>query len=75
VLVVEPPPGEWPLSAAAQQRTAGELLDLAAEHAITRGIHDVLFYRDLPVDVRHNAKIQREVLATWAATQLGKGAA
>jgi acyl-CoA synthetase (AMP-forming)/AMP-acid ligase II len=30
----------------------------------------VLFHRSLPVDVRHNAKINREELARWAARRL-----
>jgi hypothetical protein len=29
-----------------------------------------LFHRSLPVDVRHNSKINRELLAQWAARQL-----
>jgi hypothetical protein len=72
VLIVEPLPGKWPASAEARGRLIEELLSLGAEHAITRGIRDVLFHRDLPVDVRHNAKIQREKLAVWAAQQLGE---
>lgn len=74
VLIVEPAPIKWPTSAEARERLTEELLSLGAGHAITRGIHDVLFYRDLPVDVRHNAKIQREKLAAWAARQLGETA-
>jgi acyl-CoA synthetase (AMP-forming)/AMP-acid ligase II len=30
----------------------------------------VLFHKSLPVDARHNAKINREALAVWAARQL-----
>jgi acyl-CoA synthetase (AMP-forming)/AMP-acid ligase II len=75
VLIVEPLPGQWPLPAEAQERLLDELLALAAEHELTRGIRNVLFYQDLPVDVRHNAKLQREVLAVWAARQLGEGTA
>jgi hypothetical protein len=30
----------------------------------------VLFHRSLPVDVRHNAKINREALARWATRLL-----
>ncbi len=35
-----------------------------------REIQHVLFRTSLPVDVRHNAKINREALAVWAETQL-----
>ena len=48
----------------------GELLDLAESSELTRDIRDVLFHPSLPVDVRHNAKINREELAVWAAGRL-----
>jgi acyl-CoA synthetase (AMP-forming)/AMP-acid ligase II len=44
-----------------------ELLELAARSKITPSIGTFLFHRSLPVDVRHNAKINREELARWAA--------
>jgi acyl-CoA synthetase (AMP-forming)/AMP-acid ligase II len=44
-----------------------ELLALAGAHEITRGIRIVLVHPGFPVDIRHNAKIFREQLATWAA--------
>jgi acyl-CoA synthetase (AMP-forming)/AMP-acid ligase II len=47
-----------------------ELLALGAAHAQTRAIRTVLFHASFPVDIRHNAKIFREKLATWAAKQL-----
>ena len=47
-----------------------ELLALGAEYPHTRAIQTVDFYPDLfPTDVRHNAKIQRDKLAVWAAPQ------
>jgi acyl-CoA synthetase (AMP-forming)/AMP-acid ligase II len=47
-----------------------ELRQLAAKHATTCSIDRFLFYpRPLPVDVRHNTKINREQLAEWAAGQ------
>jgi hypothetical protein len=33
-------------------------------------VEEVLFYPQLPVDVRHNSKINREQLAAWAATRV-----
>jgi hypothetical protein len=33
-------------------------------------IKHVLILKDLPVDIRHNAKINRELLTAWAATKL-----
>ncbi|MBI3863731.1 MAG: AMP-binding protein [Planctomycetia bacterium] len=47
-----------------------ELASLALAHETTRGIERFLYYRGpLPVDVRHNTKINRELLAEWAARQ------
>ena len=47
-----------------------ELLHLASQHEITREIKIILFRDSFPVDIRHNAKIFREQLATWAARQV-----
>lgn len=43
-----------------------ELLDLARTHRTTRPIQTVLFPKALPVDPRHNSKIERPALARWA---------
>ena len=67
VLIVEPDEGKMPASDAERRKFAGELLALGKEHEITQEIEDVLFHPGFPVDVRHNAKIQREKLAVWAA--------
>ncbi|HEV2946128.1 MAG TPA: fatty acid CoA ligase family protein [Gemmataceae bacterium] len=47
-----------------------EILKLGAQRTHTRGIQIVLFHPRFPVDIRHNAKIFREKLASWAARQL-----
>ena len=57
-----------------------ELLALGQSQPHTRGIRDILFYRPgklrgfggrgFPVDIRHNAKIDRAKLARWAAERL-----
>jgi hypothetical protein len=39
-------------------------------HPRTAGITYFLPHPGFPVDIRHNAKIGREKLAVWAATQL-----
>jgi acyl-CoA synthetase (AMP-forming)/AMP-acid ligase II len=70
VLVVEPRPGRRPASRAARRRFVAELRALGARDPRTRGIRDALFHPGLPLDVRHNAKIRREVLAGWAAWRL-----
>jgi acyl-CoA synthetase (AMP-forming)/AMP-acid ligase II len=70
VLVVEPRQGKMPATKAARQKFTAELLKLGAEHEQTRPIQDVLFHPSFPVDVRHNAKIQREKLAVWAEVKM-----
>jgi len=70
ILIVELPKNKTPISDAAKRVLIQELLALGAEHQITHSICDVLFHPDFPVDVRHNAKIQREKLAIWAEKQL-----
>lgn len=70
VLVVEPRADKMPRTAAAREAFAAALLALGAQSPVTRTIRDVLFHTSLPVDVRHNAKIQREKLAPWAAERV-----
>ncbi|HEV8004156.1 MAG TPA: AMP-binding protein [Planctomycetaceae bacterium] len=70
VIIVEPRKKRFPLRNADRQKFAAELRDLAAANPLTLDIHTVLFHRSLPVDVRHNSKINRERLALWAANAL-----
>jgi acyl-coenzyme A synthetase/AMP-(fatty) acid ligase len=67
VLCVEPlrRPGRADLD-----RLRRELLALGASWPHTGSIATILFHPSLPVDIRHNAKIFREKLATWAARRL-----
>lgn len=45
-----------------------ELLALGARRPLTAPVTKILFYPEaFPVDVRHNAKIERESLARWAS--------
>lgn len=67
VLCVELRPGvrgdAWP-------RIAGELRHLAEGRVHTgKVVHFLRYPKPFPVDIRHNAKIGRETLAAWAATQ------
>ena len=66
VLCVELESGHW----RHRRRVRRELLEIAASHSHTRHIATVLFHRGFPVDVRHNAKIFREKLASWASARL-----
>jgi olefin beta-lactone synthetase len=67
VIFVEPWPEHWPRSSQNRRRLKEELLELAGSRPITSPIQDVVFWKSLPVDIRHNAKIFREKLAAWAA--------
>ncbi len=53
-----------------EERIRRELSTAAAEHPLTAGIRDILFYGVFPTDIRHNAKIRREELAKWAASRV-----
>ena len=69
VIVAEPEDGHFPESPQSQAQLRSELLNLAAANPLTVDIREVLFHRSFPVDTRHNVKINREQLATWAARQ------
>ena len=68
-LVVEPTGEHWPLAAGARRRLAEELGALAAADPVTAAIRRFYFHPSFPVDARHNAKIFRDKLSVWAATQ------
>jgi len=69
VIVVEPERGRFP-SGRRVTAFCEELLDLGRANELTRRIDRVLFHRSLPVDIRHNVKINREELAVWASGRL-----
>jgi len=52
------------------EKLNAELLNWAAAHPMTKMINTILFHPGFPVDFRHNAKIIREELATWAKNEL-----
>ena len=54
----------------AQERIRRELLELGSRYPHTKGIREILFHPAFPVDIRHNAKIFREKLASWADGKL-----
>lgn len=54
----------------AYQRIPSQLREIAAMHELTNEITTFLSRRTLPVDVRHNAKVNREQLTTWASKRL-----
>jgi acyl-CoA synthetase (AMP-forming)/AMP-acid ligase II len=52
-----------------------ELGALAGNTQATSGLRDFLRHRSFPVDIRHNAKINREELALWAGRRHARGSA
>lgn len=66
VLVVETKTTKGPKSSEDEQLLTQELLTLGAKYDHTHQIQTILFHHGFPVDVRHQAKIQREKLAVWA---------
>ncbi len=63
-----------PRSRADRQQLLAELFQRAQSHSLTRTIaaNHIFLRTELPVDVRHNAKIAREALALWAEGQLSR---
>ena len=49
-----------------------ELKSLVESHHLTKDIEHILIHPAFPVDIRHNAKIFREKLKTWAQKELLK---
>ena len=57
------PKRDWP-------RIRAELATIGAAHPHTARIQTFLLHPKFPVDIRHNAKIGREVLGKWAAKRV-----
>ncbi len=72
MIVAEPEPGKFPSSEQDRRQLGNELLQLGTQNPLTANIHQILFHRSLPVDTRHNVKINRELLAAWATRQASR---
>jgi acyl-CoA synthetase (AMP-forming)/AMP-acid ligase II len=70
VAVIEP---EGKLSGERRKGLVKELATLAKSNPRTKGISVFLIKASFPVDIRHNAKINRERLAVWAQRELASG--
>ncbi|MDA1266237.1 MAG: fatty acid CoA ligase family protein [Planctomycetota bacterium] len=70
LLVVEPLPGEFPRTEVMTEGFILQLRSIGRKHHATRDIDNFMFHEGFPVDVRHNAKIDREELKAWAEAQL-----
>jgi acyl-CoA synthetase (AMP-forming)/AMP-acid ligase II len=73
VIIIEPVAGRFPRGRRRREAFRETVLAVAARSEVTAAIRQVCFYRSFPVDIRHNAKIRREILALWAAKQRGIG--
>ena len=71
VLVVEPAGRPVPRGEHETAQFITALRRTARTTPRTAGIKRFLFHPSLPVDPRHNSKIHREELKTWAEEQLG----
>jgi olefin beta-lactone synthetase len=69
-IVVEPKAGRMPRGKRQRQKLIDELRTLAQIADHTAAIEHFFIREALPVDVRHNVKINREQLAQWAARKL-----
>jgi acyl-CoA synthetase (AMP-forming)/AMP-acid ligase II len=70
VIVIEPLADRRPQSRKQRKKLIDELQLLAKTADHTANIRQFLIRKSLPVDVRHNVKINREQLARWAARKL-----
>jgi len=53
-----------------KQKITEELMALAKESVLTQEIDTILYHKSFPVDIRHNSKIFREKLTTWAEARV-----
>lgn len=72
VIVVEREPDCLSQPEVEKQQLVDELRRMAEKHPHTSSIETFLFHSALPVDIRHNVKINREELSHWASQQLAK---
>ena len=70
IMIIEPAPGKEPENAIEEERFCAEILELLHGSPLTRSIKRVFICPKFPVDIRHNAKINREALSMWATAKL-----
>jgi acyl-CoA synthetase (AMP-forming)/AMP-acid ligase II len=63
---------ERDVGASEEARIREELLALGVGFDHTEPIQTILFHPGFPVDIRHNAKIGRTALASWAAPRISR---
>ena len=68
VIIIEANKGEYPCGIKNKKRRRVFLFNYCREKDLP--VDAILFKKTLPVDIRHNAKIRREVLSKWAEKKL-----
>ncbi len=71
VIFLEPKPEKYPRTETEKKALLDSVRAMAAASPVTERIEHFLILAPLPVDVRHNAKINREKLSEIAAKRLG----
>ncbi|MGI6400984.1 MAG: fatty acid CoA ligase family protein [Thermoguttaceae bacterium] len=69
-MVVEPELDAQLKTSDEEEKLKREVLQLLKKSPLTSSIDKVFICKNLPVDVRHNAKINRELLSEWATAKL-----
>ncbi len=67
VIVIEPMPD---VGKGDHGRIRTELLALGSKNELTRDIRDIIFHSPFPMDIRHNAKINRDQLSILAGRRV-----
>jgi len=70
VIIIEPTTNNYPNTKEQKNTLNKQLLKLAQKQQHTKNIKKILYHKSLPVDIRHNAKINREKLTKWANNKL-----
>ena len=70
IMIVEPKDDWRPHNSQEADLLKQEVLELLKKSPLTSMIQTVLICESFPVDIRHNAKINRELLAKWAQGQI-----
>jgi acyl-CoA synthetase (AMP-forming)/AMP-acid ligase II len=71
VLYIEPKPNHFPATPQQQEQFLTELREIGQSNPLTSSITTFRFLKNFPVDVRHNAKINRELLAEMSEKTIG----
>jgi acyl-CoA synthetase (AMP-forming)/AMP-acid ligase II len=70
VIILEPLKEHFPSDHNARETLIAEVKQIASQHWQTDSIQHFLIHQALPVDIRHNSKIFREQLRSWAKERI-----